>query len=151
MNPAGFSRLRVAILASPLAFTVRAEADALEIVTTQPKNVRREVARLEVIVVGTGFGVNPSVRFLIAGSDNLGGVVVNTVRLQSPTELIAVVDIDPAAAPGAYDIEVRGASGDKARTRNALVVEPYSWATRFGCSGAESWRRRVPCRRGSTD
>ena len=149
MNLTVLRRWPFAILASALAFVGHAEIDAMRVIKTQPTSAWREPATLSVTIVGSGFDVDSVIRFIVAGTDELGGIVVKGMRFVSSTELVAVVEIEPEVVAGAFDVEVRDALGDKARAKSAFVVEPYSWADRFGCSGAESWRRRIPCRRGT--
>jgi hypothetical protein len=127
------------------------EAEPLLVVKTQPASVWREEAKLEVAILGNGLRANSVIRFLVPGTDKLGGIIVTGVRFLSSRELVALVRIESSVVPGAFDIEVQDASGEKARAERAFVVEPYSWAGRFSCTGAESWRRRIPCRRGAID
>ena|SRR5688572_26673059 len=151
MNFEGFCSLPCAVLAGALAFAATAGADGLRVIKSQPASAWREAATLEVTVFGSGFGVDSAIRFLVAGTDQLGGLLVNGVRFKSSSELIASVEIDSTAVPGAFDIEVQDGLGETTRAKSVFLVEPYAWAERFGCSGAESWRQRIPCRRGTID
>lgn len=126
-----------------------AVANDLQVLGLDPAHVMREVATVEVKVRGSGFRGDPAVSFLIAGTDDSGGVMVKRVKRLNAQELSVLVAIDSAVVPGMFDVEVRDASGSRAKGKGALFVEPYSWAARFGCTGAESWRRRIPCKRGT--
>lgn len=126
-----------------------AVANDLRVVDLSPPHVVREVATLEFRVLGSGFRGDPVVSFLVANTDNSGGVMVKRVKRLNAQELSVLVAIDSAVVPGMFDVEVRDASGSRAKGKSVLFVEPYSWAARFGCTGAESWRRRIPCKRGT--
>jgi hypothetical protein len=143
--------LLLGILVADLVFAKYAHPDALRVLKTQPDSTWREAATMEVTVIGTGFARDYAVRFLVTGTEELGGIIVNRVRLVTTEALVATVVIDPEVAPGEFDIEVLDAHGAKARAKNAFAVKPYSWTRRFGCTGVESWRRRIPCRRGAND
>lgn len=58
------------------------------------------------------------------------------------------VEIDLAAASGTLDVVVGDVRAATTRGKRASPVEPYSG---FGCIGAESWRRRIPCKRGTIE
>jgi hypothetical protein len=139
-------------LAIAMLLLATGEASALEVLKvfkTQPATTWRDSATLEVSVVGSGFGLDSVVRFLVSGTDDNGGISVKRSRLLSSGEVLALVEIDASVTPGKFDVEVQNGSGGKARAKGAFSVEPYSWSARFGCTGAEAWRRRVPCRRGT--
>jgi hypothetical protein len=150
MSPLRAATLQFAILLSQLPLAGYADTNA-PVFAIEPNSAWREATTLKVVVLGGGFGVDSTIRFLVAGTDKLGGIVVNRVRLESPTKLIAELDLSTSGVPGAYDVEVSNTLGGTTRAKRAFVIEPYSWAARFGCSGAESWRRRIPCRRGAID
>ncbi len=121
----------------------------LRILAIEPAHVLRDAATLEVKVTGSGFGANPSVKFMQAGTQHPGGIVVRRAHALNPRQLILMVEIDRSVVPGTYDIGIRNAGGSVTLGKKLFLVEPYSWAARFGCTGAESWRRRIPCRRGT--
>ena len=122
---------------------------ALRILAIEPAHVLRDAATFEVKVTGNGFRANPSVRFMHAGTQHPGGIVVRRAHALNLRQLTLMVEIDRSVVPGTYDIEIRNADGGVTLGRKLFLVEPYSRAARFGCTGAESWRRRIPCRRGT--
>lgn len=136
-------------IAASLLCSSLVEADALRVITTHPASAWRELADMEVVIHGSGFQSDSSVAFLVSGTDEQGGVTVTQLRISGPHQLIAHVRIDASATPGAFDIQVQNSSGHTVRAAKAFVIEPYTWAGRFGCTGAESWRRRIPCKRGT--
>jgi len=148
MSPLRAAMLQFAILCGQLPLSSHADTDAA-IFAIEPNSTWREAATLEVVVSGSEFGIDSAIRFLVTGTDDVGGIVVNRVLFKSPKEVIAVLEVSSSAVLGAYDVEVRNTLGGASRARRVFVVEPYSWAGRFGCTGAESWRRRIPCRRGA--
>jgi hypothetical protein len=132
-------------------FASSASADAMQVSRIEPNHAWRETATLEVNVFGTGFVPGSILRFVVAGTDNPGGIRVDQVRVSSPRELVARIKLDASAVPGEFDVEVVESAGVMTRAKSVFIVEPYSWSARFGCTGAETWRRRVPCRRGFVD
>jgi hypothetical protein len=126
-----------------------ARADALQISEVEPAHVWRETETLEIAIIGRGFDARAAIRFLLAGTDSLGGIAVERVKILSSKELVATVVMEPGVTPGYFDVEISGNKGETVRGNSLLLVEPYSWAARFGCTGAESSRRRIPCRRGA--
>jgi len=149
MNHKLLGWLTLTILTGALVFAGHARADSLSVTKSDPSQVWRNSTMLNVAVIGSGFTTDSVVRFLVAGGDEFGGISVDSMRFLSPGELVAHVKIDSAVVPGAFDIEVQDALGEKARATSAITVKPYTWAARFGCTGAEPWRRRIPCRRGT--
>jgi hypothetical protein len=143
------SILAVALLS--LAAGNTSGLEILKVVKTQPASAWRDSATLEVAISGSGFGLDSVVRFLVAGTDDDGGISVKRAKLLSSQEVLTLVEIDALAKPGEFDVEVQDGTGRKARARSVFVIKPYSWSERFGCTGAESWRRRIPCRRGAID
>ena len=126
-------------------------ADELRISKVEPAHVMREAATLEVAILGGGFNAATAVRFLLTGTSDPGGITVRRVKLVDPRKLVATVEIDSKVAPGYFDVQIGGEQRDEVRGRSLLLVEPYSWSARFGCSGAETWRLRIPCKRGKVD
>jgi hypothetical protein len=89
------------------------------ITAIEPARVMRDAATVQVKIVGREFGADAAVKFLATGT----------------------------VIPGLYDVELAGSDGVVTRGSRLFFIEPYSWAARFGCTGAESSRRRIPCRR----
>jgi hypothetical protein len=144
-------RLTAAAALTSLICIGTTAAGHLQVIRIMPASAWHRPATLTIAVVGSGFQDNSAIRFLVAGTDKLGGIRVNRVRYLSPQELVALVNVEQSVVPGEFDVEIQDANGGVTRAKKAFVIEPYSWSERFGCSGAESWRRQIPCRRGVVD
>lgn len=142
-------RLTIVAMVIGVTCTLDAMADVLRISNVEPGHVMRKAATFEMTIFGSGFSADTAIKFFLAGTEEPGGIAVKRVKLLGSQELVATVELDSSVAPGHFDVEISGNRGDKARGKSLLLVEPYSWAARFGCTGAESWRLRIPCKRGT--
>jgi hypothetical protein len=144
-----FGTLTTIYLLAGLIGFAHAEPPVLQVLKVSPVSVPQKAAKLDISILGDGFSAKPVVKLFPAGTDKLHGISVSRVTFVNPRELIAHVEIDVSVAPGEFDIEVQDAAGGRVLGKRAFLVEPYSWSARFGCTGAEVWRRRIPCKRGT--
>lgn len=130
-----------------LGETARAQPDVD--LLAHPVSAPRGISGLDVTIQGTGLGIANAVKFLVTGTEVAGGVAVTRIVNTNSATLIATVTVDPGALIGDYDVDVRSTDGDTVRGERVFSVtdNPVAWS--FGCTGAEAWRRRIPCKRGT--
>lgn len=93
--------LMAALLAQP------ASAQPIEVNTADPDMAEQGTVSLDVVVTGQGFANGAVVSFLLAGTENPGGIQVNNVKVRGPKKLVANINVDPDAIVSDFDIEVQ--------------------------------------------
>ena len=83
-----------------------AQAQDLEVNSADPDSAEQATVNLDVTIHGNGFAKGAVAEFLLTGTPNPGGIVVNRTTFKGPKKLIANIDIDEEAVVGGFDIEV---------------------------------------------
>jgi hypothetical protein len=108
-----FATLLWAPLIALALFALPALAQDPVVNSADPPSAEQETLDLDVMVGGDNFGTDSTVRFLVTGSQNPGGIHVKNVKRQGPKTLKVTIDIDADAVVDDFDIEVmsRGRTG----------------------------------------
>jgi len=90
-----------------LAFGVPpAQAQQIQVTSADPPSGAQGTVNLNVRIKGKGFKQGSVASFLVTGTENPGGIVVNNTQFVSSTELIANIDIADTAELANFDIVV---------------------------------------------
>ncbi len=129
----GILALIVTLSATLLAFgsAALAKGPAPQVSEADPPVAEQGTVGLDVTVKGRNFDNSAQVRFFVTGTTNPGGVTVNNVRFNGPTELVANIDVDDLAVVDNFDIEVElQSNGRKGKgTEKFAVLEKGSGGT----------------------
>jgi len=97
-------------------------AQEVEVNSAEPPAAEQGTINLDVTIGGNGFERGAIVRFLVAGSENTGGIVVNSTKVKGPRKLIANIDIALDAVVDDFDIEVQ-LNGRKGKGTTLFAVQ----------------------------
>jgi hypothetical protein len=79
---------------------------AIVVESAIPAVAAQATVNLNVSIKGKGFKRGARAQFLVAGTDDPGGVTVNATAYVSSSEVIANIDVDANAALATFDIEI---------------------------------------------
>ena len=96
-----------------LVFTdLRSSAQgALQVTAAEPSSATQGTVNLNVKVTGKGFKKGAAAKWLVTGTNDEGGVTVNSTSFVSSTELSANITVSDAAVISTFDIQVMNADG----------------------------------------
>jgi hypothetical protein len=104
----------------PIAF-----ANAQVTVTAaDPSSAVQGTVELDVAVSGSGFDKTATVKFLVTGTTQTGGITVKKVNVRNPKSLIATIAVADTAVVDKFDIEVALSSGRKGKGTTLFTVQP---------------------------
>jgi hypothetical protein len=81
-------------------------AQGIDVTSAEPAEAEQGTVNLDVTIHGNGFAKGAKAAFLVTGSENPGGIIVNRTSYVNPTKLIANIDVAVDAVVGGFDIEV---------------------------------------------
>ena len=100
-------RTRMALVTfALLASSVPALAQKIAVKSATPSSGAQGSVSLDVAIAGSGFGPGAQARFVLSGTDNTDGIVVNGTRFVSSTQVVATIDIADTASLASFDIKV---------------------------------------------
>jgi len=106
-----------------LAVVPLGRADAqVSVTAADPSSTVQGTVSLNVTVTGNGFNSSASVKFLVTGTADPGGIVVKSVNVNSAKKLIATIDVADSAVVNKFDIEVALSSGRKGKGTTLFSV-----------------------------
>ena len=102
-----------------------ASAQDIEVTGADPPEAEQGTVNLDVTITGSGFAKGARAAFLVTGTENPGGIVVNQTTFNSATKLTANIDVALDAVVGSFDIQVtsKGRTG-KGLNRFSVKVHP---------------------------
>jgi len=83
-----------------------ASAQDITVTSAQPPAAEQGTVNLDVTITGSGFGKGAKAAFLVTGTANPGGIIVNRTTFVNSKQLIANVDVAVDAVVGGFDIKV---------------------------------------------
>ena len=83
-----------------------ASAQDIQVTSAEPPEAEQGTVNLDVTINGSGFGKGARAAFLVTGTENPGGVIVNRTTFVNSTKLIANIDVALDAVVGGRDIKV---------------------------------------------
>jgi hypothetical protein len=93
-------------------------------VTAANPNAALQGAELDVVISGSGFGHESTVKFLVTGTNDASQIDVGTVEFDEVTgNLIANISVLDLAVVDLYDIEVRTTSGRRGKGTTLFAVK----------------------------
>lgn len=93
------------LLAAPLG------AQQIQVTAADPNTAAQATVNLNVLVKGKGFKKGAVAKWQVTGTEDPGGVTVNSTTFVNSTELVANIDIAETAVISLYDIQVRNSDG----------------------------------------
>jgi hypothetical protein len=81
-------------------------AQDIEVTSADPSAAEQATVNLDVTIHGKGFARGAVAEFLLTGTENPGGIIVNRTTFKGSKKLIANIDIEEDAVVGGFDIEV---------------------------------------------
>ena len=88
-----------------------AHAQQIQVTAADPAVAAQATVNLDVKVTGKGFKNGAKAKFLVTGTADTGGVVVNSTTFVSSTELRANINVAETAIIAGFDIEVSNSDG----------------------------------------
>jgi len=111
------------LLATSLLFMGTAQAGKVSVTAADPPEAEQETIGLDVTIDGEGFDDGTQVTFLVAGNRNdTGGINVTRNHFVNPNQMIATIDIAPAAIVGDFDIAVETSRGRRGKGNTLFHV-----------------------------
>jgi hypothetical protein len=83
-----------------------ASAQDIEVTSAEPPEAEQGTVNLDVTINGSGFGKGARAAFLVTGTENPGGVIVNRTTFVNSKKLIANIDVAVDAVVSSFDIKV---------------------------------------------
>jgi len=83
-----------------------ASAQDIVVTSAEPPEAEQGTVNLDVTINGSGFGKGARAAFLVTGTENPGGVIVNRTTFVNARKLIANIDVAAGAVVGGFDIKV---------------------------------------------
>jgi hypothetical protein len=85
----------------------------VEIESADPGFTKQGAQNIDVTVKGEGFEPGAEVRFFVTGTEDAGGITVNSTRFVDSNTLVGNIDVAPDATTGTYDVlvQVSGRTG----------------------------------------
>jgi len=111
------------VLIVSLMVMVNVQAQEVQVNSADPASAEQATVNLDVTVAGKGFDNSAAVRFLITDTEDLGGIIVNSVRVRGSKKLIANIDVGSEAAVDDFDIEVVMLGGRKGKGTTLFAVK----------------------------
>lgn len=106
----------LAFLCWCLAAAPAAAQDQDPVVTAaDPPAAEQGTVNLDVIISGKNFKKGAVARFLVTGSEDPGGITVNSTTFKNPGQLIANITVADGASLSKFDIEVVNTSGRRGK------------------------------------
>jgi hypothetical protein len=111
MNARLHTSIKYMLLTSGLALLQAAWAappddEVVDVLSADPSAAEQETLNLDVTILGTGFANPVDVTFLVTGTADTGGIVVNEARAYGKTKIIANIDVPLDATVDEFDIDV---------------------------------------------
>lgn len=97
------------LLAAPAA------AQDVVVNSADPPAAQQGTVNLDVVIGGSGFKKGAVARFLVTGSENPGGITVNSTTFRSAGGLIANITVAADASLSKFDIEVTNSNGRRGK------------------------------------
>ena len=94
----------------------------VQVTSADPTSASQGTVSLEVTINGTGFDNGSSVKFLVTGTADEGGIVVKKVVYRNSKRLTATIDVSDSAATSKFDIEVTTTTGRKGKGTTLFTV-----------------------------
>jgi len=131
----------VAILAFLCWQVAAAPARAQDVVvnSAEPPAAEQGTVNLDVVIGGSGFKKGAVARFLVSGSENPGGITVNSTTFKSGGQLIANITVAADASLSKFDIEVTNTSGRRGKGIELFSVQEKGSGTIVEGSGSLMW------------
>jgi len=132
MNTRIHTKFGILMLLSMLVFPVATQAQEMSIDSADPSEAEQGTVNLDVVINGGGFDKTvKEVKFLVhceqPCTDDSGGIVVNSFRVDNAKKITANLDVGAAAKLSGYDIAVRtrgrGGKGTTYRGENLFTVK----------------------------
>jgi hypothetical protein len=83
-----------------------ASAQDIVVTSAEPPEADQGTVNLDVTINGSGFGKGARAAFLVTGTENPGGVIVNRTTFVNSKKLIANIDVAVDAVVSGFDIKV---------------------------------------------
>ena len=99
-----------------------AQAQKVQVKAADPSEAEQGTINLAVTISGNGFDNGSIATFLVSGTINPGGVIVNNTQFVNSRKLVANITIDEAAVLGEFDIEVETLSGRRGKGNTLFAV-----------------------------
>jgi hypothetical protein len=98
-------------------------AAQVQVNSADPASAVQGTVSLDIVVTGNGFDQTASVKFLVTGTTNPGGVTVRRVVVNGAKKLVATIDVADTAVVDRFDIEVVLSSGRKGKGTTLFTVQ----------------------------
>lgn len=120
------------LLCGCLAAAPAAAQDQDPVVTAaDPPAAEQGTINLDVVISGKNFKKGAVARFLVSGTEDPGGVTVNSTTFKGATQLIANITVAEGATISKFDVEVQNTSG-----RRGKGIELFSVVEKGSLSNA---------------
>lgn len=125
MKNAHLRLIHILIMTMALLATHSALAQEVLVTSADPAEALQGTLDLEVTIGGSGFDDSAEVEFLVAGTNDPGGITVKKWKVRGPKKIIATIDISGTATVADFDIQVRlsGGRGGKGTTFRVQAKE----------------------------
>lgn len=105
----------------------------IQVTSTSPNAAPQGTVNLDVTVNGNGFKKGATAQWFVTGTENPGGVTVNSTTFRSSSQLIANISVATDAAISGFDVKVTSAGRTGKGTDLFAVTQK---GTPLGCSTA---------------
>ncbi len=109
-------------------------AAQIQVNSADPNTAPQATVNLNVIVKGKGFKKGAVAKWQVTGTEDPGGVTVNSTTFVSATELVANIDVAETAVISLYDITVRNSDGRTGKGTELFSVTQKGNGQQAACS-----------------
>ncbi|HXE74779.1 MAG TPA: hypothetical protein VNN18_03945 [Candidatus Xenobia bacterium] len=99
-----------------------AAAQDVKVTSANPPAAEQGTVNLDVVIGGSGFKKGAVARFLVTGTEDPGGITVNSTTFKNSGELIANITVADNAPVSKFDIEVTNTNGRRGKGIELFAV-----------------------------
>jgi len=124
LRPTSFSMMLAMVLALTAAGRLLEAQPPVKVDSAEPPSAPQGTVNLDVTITGSGFASGAASQFLVTGSENPGGIVVNATTFIDSKHLRANVSVSDTAVLGFFDIKVTLSNGRTGKGIEKFTVQP---------------------------
>jgi hypothetical protein len=94
----------------------------VQVTSADPSSTQQGTVSLDVTINGSGFDNGSTVKFLVTGTTDPGGIVVKKVAYRNSKRLTVTIDVSETAAASKFDIEVTTSTGRNGKGTTLFTV-----------------------------
>jgi uncharacterized delta-60 repeat protein len=112
---------------------VPVQAQTVQVLSADPPSAAQGTVNLNVLIKGKGFKNGALAKFLVTGTDDPGGIKVNSTTFVSSTSVTANIDVTDMAVLSKFDIQVMNRDGRGGKGTELFSVTQKGGSQQAAC------------------